>query len=150
MDANLEEELTEALGAVYMHFGEWSYADLVAGFQAVEHKFASKLSDADSIAVKRSVVEATIRAAQDTEQPVEHCLDLVRRLDQLGWSSRLPRANLLYAFCRYCLDHGRKDVGLSILGPIVAEIEQDQVNQRGDGFASWLKGMRELLAELKD
>ena len=149
MNPTVEEQIILAMNAVYMQFGKWSFPDLEAGFQAVERQFASMPEDADYLEVKRRVAEATLRAAEDTEQPVDRCLEILARVEQLGWSSLYGKASLLGAFSRYCLNHGRKDVGLHFLVPIIAELEQGYVPPDKDAFAIWLDGLRRLLAQLQ-
>ena len=149
MNRAVEEQIILAMNAVYMHFGKWSFPDLEAGFQAVERQFAAVLEAADYLEVKRRVAEATLRAAQDTEQPVDRCLELLARVEQLGWSSLYGKANLLGAFSRYCLNHGRKDVGLHFLVPIIAELEQDYAPPDKEAFMVWLNGLRRLLTQLQ-
>lgn len=149
MNTTVEEQLVVAINAVYMHFGKWGFPDLEAGFQAVERQFAGVLEEPDYLEVKRRVAEGTFGAAQDTEQPVDHCLEILGRLEQLGWSSLYGKANVLFAFSRYCLDHDRKDVGLHILIPLMAELEQRYAHTGEEQCVAWLNDLRPLLAELQ-
>lgn len=149
MNPTVEEQVVLAMNAVYMKFGKWSFPDLEAGFQMVERQFAGPLEEADYLEVKRRVAEGILAAAQDTEQPVDRCLELLARVEQLGWSSLYGKASLLGAFSRYCLNHGRKDVGLHFLVPIMAELEQDYVPPDKEAFVVWLDGLRRLRAQLQ-
>ena len=149
MNPTVEEQIILAMNAVYIHFDKWSFRDLEAGFQAVEQQFAGVLEDADYLEVKRRVAEATLDAAETTEQPVDRCLEILARVEQLGWSSLYGKASLLGAFSRYCLNHDRKDVGLHFLVPIIAELEQDYVPPDKEAFKVWLDGLRRLLTQLQ-
>lgn len=131
------------------HLGEWSFPDLELGFKAVERQFSDALDDADYLEVKRRVAEGTLAAAEATEQPVDCCLDILGRLERLGWSSLYGKSNVLASFSTYCLDHGRKDVGLRILVPLIAELEQDYAHPEEAGFVTWLDALRKLRAELQ-
>jgi hypothetical protein len=149
MDSTVEEKIILALNAVYMRSCEWSFAELEAGFQAVERQFAGGLEDADYLEVKRRVAEGILTAAEMTEQPVERCRDLLDSVERLGWSSLYGKSHLLAAFSRYCLDHGRKDVGLQLLVPLIAELEQDRAYPGDKGCVARLDALRTLLAELQ-
>lgn len=149
MNASVGEQIIAALNPVYLHFGEWSFPDLEAGFQAVERQFAGVLEEADYLEVKRRVAEATLRAAQMTEQPVDRCRELLDRVEQLGWSTFYMKANMLFPFVRYCLDHGRKDVGLHFLVPLIAELEQHYAHTGDEQCVARLDDLRPLLAELQ-
>ena len=149
MSDTVDEQVMLAMNAVYMQFGKWSFPDLEAGFKAVERQFASVLEEADYLEVKKLVAEATLRAAQMTKQPVDRCLELLGRVEQLGWSSLCGKSLLLGAFSRYCLNHGRKDVGLHLLVPVLAEVEQDSTHAGEEAWVDWLNDLRTLLAELQ-
>src|SRR4051812_36099957 len=112
MSDTVEEQIIVALNAVYMHIVEWTFPHLEAGFKAVERQFAGVLAETDYLEVKRRVAEGTLVAAQMTGQPVDHCRELLGRVEQLGWSTFYAKPNVLFPFIRYCLDQGRKDVGL--------------------------------------
>lgn len=149
MNPTVEEQIIVALNAVYMQFGKWSFPDLEAGFQAVERQFAGVIEEADYLEVKRRVAEATLAAARVTEKPVERCLELLGRVEQLGWSNLSVKSLVLGAFSRYCLNHGRKDVGLRFLVPLLAEVEQDSTYAGEEGWEAWLNDLRTLLEELQ-
>ncbi len=149
MNSTVEEQIILAMNAVYMQFGKWSFPDLEAGFQAVERQFAGVLEEADYLEVQRRVAEATLSAAQMTKQSVDRCLELLGRVEQLGWSNVCGKSLVLGAFSRYCLNHGRKDVGLHLLVPVLAEVEQDSTHAGEEAWEDWLKGLRTLLAELQ-
>ena len=149
MNSTVEEQIIVALNAVYMHFGKWSFPDLEAGFQAVERQFAGVLEEADYLEVKRRVAEGTFAAAQDTEQPVNRCQEVLGRVEQLGWSTFYAKPNVLFPFVRYCLNHGRKDMGLYYMVPIIDELEQHYAHTGDEQCVAWLDLLRPLLAELQ-
>lgn len=149
MDVAVGEQIIAAMNPVYMHFGKWSFPDLEAGFKAVERQFLGVLDEADYLEVKRRVAEAILRAAQVTDQPVERCRELLGRVEQLEWSTFYAKANMLFPFVRYCLDHGRKDVGLHFLIPLIAELEQHYAHTGDEQCVARLEDLRPLLAELQ-
>lgn len=149
MSETVEEQIIVALNAVYMHFTEWSFPDLEAGFKTVERRFAGVLEAADYLEVKRRVAEGTLAAAQMTGQPVEHCRELLGRVERLGWSTFYAKPNVLFPFVRYCLDQGRKDAGLHLLVPLIAELEQHYAHTAEEQCVTRLNALRTLLAELQ-
>ena len=149
MKSTVEQQIIAALDSVYMKFGKWSFPDLEAGFKAVEQIFAGVLEDADYLEVKRRVAEATLRAAWATGQSVEHCRELLGRVEQLGWSTFYAKANMLFPFVRDCLDQGRKDMGLHFLVPLIAELEQHYAHTGEEQCVVRLNDLRPLLAELQ-
>lgn len=149
MNSTIEEQIILAFNAVYMRFGKWSFPDLEAGFKSVERQFADVLEETDYLEVKRRVAEATLRAAEMTEQPVDRCLEILGSVEELGWSNLYGKSHLLSAFSRYCLDHGRQDVGLHFLVPLIAELEQDYAHPGDEGCVARLNSLRTLLAELQ-
>lgn len=149
MNWTVEQQIIAAIDAVYMRFGKWSFPDLEAGFQSVQRQFAGVLEDADYLEVKRRVAEGTLAAAQDTEQPVDRCRELLGRVEHLGWSTFYAKPNVLFPFVRYCLDHGRKDVGLHFLVPLIAELEQHYAHTGEEQCVARLNDLRSLLTELQ-
>lgn len=149
MNSTVEEQIMEALNAVYIRFGEGSFSDLEAGFKAVNRQFTGVLEETDYLEVKRRVAEGILLAAELTEQPVDRCRELLELVEQLGWSTFYAKANVLAAFGRYCLNHGRKDVGLHFLIPLIAELEQHYADTGDEQCVVRLNSVRPLLAQLQ-
>lgn len=144
-----EQQIIAATDAIYMRFGEWSYPELELGLQRVERQFADLLEDADYLEVKRRVAEMTLSAARNTGQPVDFCLELLGRIEKLGWSTFYTKPSTLFPFLRYCLNQGRKDVGLRYMVPLIAELEQHYALTGEEQCVFWLNTLRPLLAELQ-
>ncbi len=148
-NTTVEQQIIAATDAIYMRFGEWSFAELEAGLQGIERQFAGVLEEADYLEVKRRVAEITLSAARDTEQPVHRCRELLERVEQLGWSTFYTKPSVLFPFVRYCLNHGCKDLGLHFLVPLIAELEQHYAHTGEEQCVFWLNHFRPLLAELQ-
>lgn len=149
MSNTFDEQVVLAMNAVYIKFGKWSFPELAAGFHAVEQQFAGVLEDADYLEVKRRVAEGILSAAWDTGQPVERCVELLGRVEKLGWSNFYTKPSTLFPFLRYCLNQGRKDVGLHYMVPVIAELEQHYALTSEEQCVFWLNTLRPLLAELQ-
>lgn len=149
MDTAVEEQIILAFNAVWTNFGIWSFPELAAGFQAVERQFAGVLDEKDHLEVQRRAAEGALSAARDTGQPVDHCRELLGRVEQLGWSTFYTKPSTLFPFVRYCLNQGRKDVGSYYLVPVIAELEQHYAQTGEQQCVFWLDRLRPLLAELR-
>lgn len=149
MSDTFDEQIVFATNAVWMNFGKWSFPDLKAGFQAVERQFVGVLEESDYLEVKRRVAEGILAAAWDTGQPVDRCRELLDCVEQLGWSNFYTKPSTLFPFIRYCFDNDRKDVGLQLLVPLIAELEQHYAHTGEEQCRFWLNDLRPLLAQLQ-
>lgn len=144
-----EDDVRAAFSAVLQRLNLDSYEDLVEALSEVERRFAGVLEEREALEVRRRVAEYTLMVARDKDLPVERCEELLAQVEMLGWSDPHAKALVVGAFARYCLDHGRSDIGWRHLSTLIPELEEARRRTPDPVYDADLDSVNALAAQLR-
>lgn len=102
------------------------FPELVRAFTAVQSAFLPRIGDNEiaALEIRRRVAEMIFKAAVDTGQPFETCRNLWNELQRLGFSDIQRKCTMSWFYGECCLHNDEIEVGLDVLSPLIAEVEQ--------------------------
>jgi len=132
------------------------FPSVVADFRALEIEYLKRIGDHPENAqqVRRIITEMLLQAASDTDQPFETCQQYWHELQQLGFYRIERECTDSWMFADICCEHGRIDIGLGVLDPLIQQLE---ILQSRPNLTEWaaeyykqrLGDMRNLRARLE-
>ncbi len=132
------------------------FLPVVTMFRTLESEFVARVGDNEENIrqVRRIVTEMLFSAARDMNQPFEECWKYWNDLQKLGFYRIERRCDHTWMFAETCREHGQTDLGLSVLDPLIAEVERlraepSVTEQAATYYDEELGFMRKLRARLE-
>lgn len=147
---------TKALDEATVKSFRMNFADAAKEYQAVQAEFLARVEDHDTVAleIRRRIAELMLQCAREKKQPFETCQKLWDELVLLGFTNIERRCNMTWFFADCCRKWGQGEIGRSVLGPLIVEIERllaepGVKKQAAKHYRYELDNLGKLLAELE-
>lgn len=143
-----DQALLAALNEVQRHLGEWSFEALANAYEGLQASFAERFTGRPGplLDLRRVVADHLLAAAHECELPVDAYESHVLHAMRLGWATLEWKATALFAFGRYCVDHGAPEVMRRYAEPLVLELEVEARRTAAPYCGYFLPQLRVLLA----
>jgi hypothetical protein len=143
----LYDEFKKARLAVVKTFArtpERSFAEVAAAYQRIEADFTARAGEGEDaedlvLAMRLRIAEDLLWAASRLEQPFEVCRDAWNELVRLGFADLWEQCWHARIYANSCLFHHKPDEGLSVLEPLIAELQRGleaELSRRSDAQAN--------------
>lgn len=122
-----EIAFNKRINAVFLSKEEISFEDAVREYRRIEAEFVERAGDNEYhvVETRRRITEWLLKhALMIDEQPQEVCREIWEEMLQRGFSDVERRHTMSDLYARCCQMNGEFDVGLAIVEPLIAEIEQ--------------------------
>jgi hypothetical protein len=120
-----EAAFTQSVHAVFLREVDLSFEDAVREYRRVEAEFVERAGDEewDILETKRRISEWLLRLALRAEQPHEVCREIWEELVQRGFSNDQQKHIFSAIYARCCQQNGEFDAGITVIEPLIIEIE---------------------------
>jgi hypothetical protein len=105
---------------------EWPFEDVLREYRRIEEEFVARAGDNEKVALdfKQRISKQILGAACRAEQPHEVCRGIWEELVERGFSDHETKRIHTGIYARCCQFNGEFDAGISVLEPLIAEMEQ--------------------------
>ena len=104
----------------------FDFASVVDDFRALEAEYMTIVRDNEESVrqVRRIVTEKLLQMTSNLDEPFETSEMFWHELQRLGFYRIEREINNTLLFAEICREHGQTDVGLSVIDPVIAKVEQ--------------------------
>ncbi len=104
----------------------FDFASVVDDFRALEAEYMTIVRDNEESVrqVRRIVTEKLLQMTSNLDEPFETSEMFWHELQRLGFYRIEREINNTWLFAEICREHGQTDVGLSVIDPVIAKVEQ--------------------------
>ncbi len=104
----------------------FDFASVVDDFRALEAEYMTIVRDNEESVrqVRRIVTEKLLQMTSNLDEPFETSQMFWHELQRLGFYRIEREINNTWLFAEICREHGQTDVGLSVIDPVIAKVEQ--------------------------
>jgi hypothetical protein len=134
----------------------FAFNEVIADYRTLEADYVAQLGTdtENALQVRRIIAEKLIFMAWALEQPFETCQQYWHELQQLGFYRIERKINETFFFADICREHGRTDLSLEVLAPVIAEVERLRAEPNLTQWATEfyeqeLESLRKLRARLE-
>ena len=120
-----------ASGMQWMHLRSFrvDFASAVEDYQAIldmviKHVGTGEAAELAALEFRRRTAELIVSTAHDKKQPFDVCQRCWNDLLQLGFTDIDARCMYSWFFVDSCRQHGQVDIGLGVLDPLLAELNE--------------------------
>jgi hypothetical protein len=145
-----------ALGVAKRKNRRTEFASSVADFHTIEAEFLVRIGGNQENAqqVRRIVTEMLLSMAWQKDQPFDVCQRYWNDLQQLGFYRIERQCFMTWFFADCCREHRQTDMGISVLEPLIAELERLHAEPTvaalaAECYEERLESMRRLRARLE-
>jgi hypothetical protein len=115
----------------------FTFDAFIAGLRAIEAEYVEHFRDnAENAQQVRRIITEWLLLFAGLDPRFETSQSLWNELRQLGFYRIERECTDTLAFARACLKHGRLDLGLEVIAPVVAELERLRANPNATQWAS--------------
>jgi hypothetical protein len=106
--------------------GTFTFDTVIADFRNLEAEYVERLQgNAENMQqVRRIITERLLMVSEALDEPFETHQQLWSELQRLGFYRIERQCTNTLNFARVCREHGKTDLGLEVLDPVIAEVER--------------------------